>query len=181
MTEDWVMQQFTRIGLQQVRRQELEMKKLWYPASWKAEAMIGSGTVTLKTAFPITEATGPPPGGLLARAVWVGLGTAADFAGRDVKDKAVLIYSIPTPGGRNHSAEWNGAMRRASEAGAAFTLVIMGFPGDALNEPEGAAGTRVPTFTISQDEGTQLREALEKGQPISIRLQAEIQERDGLK
>src|SRR6266481_7510287 len=55
MTQDWVMQQFSRIGLQQVRRQELEMKTLWYPASWKAEAMIGAGTIPLKNASPITE------------------------------------------------------------------------------------------------------------------------------
>ena len=38
MTEDWVMEQFRSIGLQNVRRQELDMKPLWYPESWKAEA-----------------------------------------------------------------------------------------------------------------------------------------------
>src|SRR5438876_4588971 len=33
MTEDWVMEQFRSIGLQNVRRQELDMKPLWYPQS----------------------------------------------------------------------------------------------------------------------------------------------------
>jgi hypothetical protein len=57
----------------------------------------------------------------------------------------------------------------------------MGFPGDALSNPEGADGTRAPTFTISQEEGTAVREALEKGQDVSVRLKAHIDEKEGLK
>ena len=57
--------------------------------------------------------------------VWVGLGTAADFRGREVAGKAVMIYSIATPGGRDHSADWSGAVKRADEAGAAIIMVEM--------------------------------------------------------
>ena len=49
-----------------------------------------------------------------------GLGTAADLLGRDIRGKAVFIYSVPTPGGRDHSAAWNGAVRRVNEGGAAL-------------------------------------------------------------
>jgi hypothetical protein len=181
MTEDWVMEQFRTIGLQNVRRQELEMKPLWYPDSWKAEVSFAGATTALKTTFPINGTVGTAASGTSAPAVWVGLGTAADLKGRDVKDKAVFIYSIATPGGRDHSAAWNGAIRRVNESGAALVFVIMGFPGNAVSNPEGAEGTRAPTFTISVDEGNMIREALEKGQDVSVHLQADITEKAGLK
>jgi Peptidase family M28 len=181
MTEDWVMQQFKSIGLADVRRQEVDMKPLWYPESWKAEVTLGGTTTALKSSFPINDTVGTPASGITAPAIWVGLGTAADLQGRDIKDKAVFIYSIATPGGRDHSADWNGAIRRVNQAGAALVFVIMGFPGDALSNPEGAAGTRAPTFTISVDEGNLVREALEKGEAVSVHLQADIQHRPGLK
>ena len=181
MTEDWVMQQFQAIGLQNVRRQELDMKPLWYPDSWSADVRVGGATTTLKTTFPINGTVGTAPGGITAPAVWVGLGTAADLKGRDLKDKAVVIYSIPTPGGRDHSAAWNGAIRRVNDAGAALVLVIMGFPGNAISNPEGADGTRAPTFTISVDEGDTIRAALEKGENVAVHLEADIKEKTGLK
>src|SRR5262245_21627576 len=129
MAQDWVVDQFRKIGLQNVRRQELDMKPLWYADSWKAQVTIAGTTTALNTTFPINGTVGTPRGGLEVAAVWVGLGTAADLKGRDIRDKAVFIYSVPTPGGRDHSAAWNGAVRRVNEAGAALVFVIMGFPG----------------------------------------------------
>ncbi len=181
MTQDWVIDQFQKIGLKDVRRQDLEMKELWYPESWKAEFTISGKTTALKTTFPINETVGTPPAGISAQAVWVGLGTEADLIGREIKGKAVFIYSVPTPGGRDHSAAWNGAVRRVNEAGAALVFVVMGFPGNAISNPEGANGTRAPTLTISPDEGNTIREALEKGETVTVRVQADIQEKHGLK
>jgi hypothetical protein len=157
------------------------MKPLWYADSWKAQVTIAGATTALNTTFPINGTVGTPGGGIEAAAVWVGLGTAADLRGRDIRDKAVFIYSVPTPGGRDHSAAWNGAVRRVNEAGAALVFVIMGFPGNAVSNPEGADGTRAPTFTISAEEGSTIREALEKGQDVTIRLEADIKHKEGLK
>jgi hypothetical protein len=181
MAQDWIMEQFRNIGLKDVRRQELTMKPLWYPESWKAEMISAGKTSALKTTFPINETVGTPPAGLSGEAVWVGLGTAADLRGRDIKDKAVFVYSVPTPGGRDHSAAWNGAVRRINAGGAAMVFVIMGFPGDAISNPEGADGTRAPTFTISPDEGNAVREAIERGETVTVRLTADIRHREGLK
>src|SRR5207253_966272 len=163
MTQDWVIGQFQKIGLKDVRRQELEMKELWYPESWKAEMTVAGKTIELKTTFPINETVGTPAEGISAQAIWVGLGTAADLIGRDIKGKAVFIYSVATPGGRDHSAAWNGAVRRVNEGGAALVFVVMGFPGNAISNPEGANGTRAPTLTICSDEGNVVRAAFEKG------------------
>jgi hypothetical protein len=181
MTQDWVMDQFGKVGLKDVRRQELEIKELWYPESWTAQLTVAGRTTELKTTFPINETVGTPPGGISAQAVWVGLGTAADLLGRDIRGKAVFIYSVPTPGGRDHSAAWNGAVRRVNEGGAALVFVVMGFPGNAISNPEGANGTRAPTLTISPEEGNAIREALEKGEAVTVRVAADIKERHGLK
>jgi hypothetical protein len=44
----------------------------------------------------------------VTRAKWqTAHGTAADFRGRDVAGKAVMIYSIATPGGRDLSDDWS--------------------------------------------------------------------------
>src|SRR5271165_7133310 len=34
MTQDWVMSRFKALGMQDVRRQEIAMKPLWYPTAW---------------------------------------------------------------------------------------------------------------------------------------------------
>lgn len=181
MAQDWVMSQFKKLGLADVRRQEIAMKPLWYPTAWTAEFTAEGRTTTLKSVFPITESPGTKGDGVTAPVVWVGLGTAADIQGRDVKGKAVMIYSLPTPGGRDHSADWSGAVRRANDAGAAVILVEMGFPGNAQSEPEGAVGAAAPTVTMTPDEANLIRDQLDRGRPVSFHLSLVTEEREGLK
>ena len=180
MTRDFMAAQFRQIGLKDVRQQPLDMPPLWYPASWSASAATDGRPLALSSVFPIVDTVGTAKGGISADAVWVGLGTDADFLGRDVRGKAVFLYSIATPGGRAHSADWNGAIRRANGAGAAMVFVVMGFPGNAVTEPEGQR-TTVPTFTVSSDEGDAVRAALGAGKRVTVRLAADIGERTGLK
>src|SRR5215468_7375899 len=61
MTQDWVMAQFEKLSLADVRRQEIAMKPLWYPTAWTAEFAAEGRTTALKTVFPITES--PPAAG----------------------------------------------------------------------------------------------------------------------
>ena len=61
-----------------------------------------------------------------------------------------------------------------------MVFVVMGFPGNAVTEPEGGA-TIVPTFTVSSDEGDAVRAALGAGKRVTVRLAADIGERSGLK
>jgi hypothetical protein len=181
MTQDWVMAQFKKLGLADVRRQEIAMKQLWYPTAWTAEFTADGRTTALKSVFPITESPSATGEGITAPVVWVGLGTAADFQGRDVKGKTVMIYSVPTPGGRDHSADWSGAVRRANDAGAAIILVEMGFPGNAQSEPEGAVGSNAATVTITPDEANLIRDQLDRGRAVSFHLRLAVEERSGLK
>jgi hypothetical protein len=180
MTTDWVMSQLKKIGVQDVRRQDIAMRPLWYPTAWSAAFTVAGKTTPIRSAFPITESPPTPEGGITAPVVWVGLGTAADFQGRDVAGKAVMIYSIATPGGRDHSADWSGAIRRANDAGAAAILVEMGFPGDAQAEPEGAVGSSAPTVTITPDDANLIRRELDDGRPVMFHLELATEERQGL-
>ncbi|OJY63068.1 MAG: hypothetical protein BGP16_04305 [Sphingobium sp. 66-54] len=179
MTQDWVEAQFRQIGLSDVRRQPLKMEPLWYPESWSVSASADGAALSLKSAFPILDTVGTTKAGLTAEAVWLGLGTDADFVGRDVRGKAVFLYSIATPGGRAHSANWNGAIKRAVNAGAGMVFVVMGFPGDAITEPQSGA-TSVPAFTVSSDEGDAVRAALGAGRKVSVHVTADIGKREGL-
>jgi hypothetical protein len=181
MIQDWVAQEFKAIGLEQVRRQELDMTPLWYPNSWEASFVFGDAATSLKTTFPITDTVGTGGKTIEAPAIWLGLGTPADFRDRDVRGKAVLLYSSPTPGGRDHFARWSGSMLRANKAGAAMVLIVMDIPGNVTTEPEAGAGTTVPTLTISMKEGTAIREAIEAGKDVSLRLRADIERKQGLK
>jgi hypothetical protein len=157
------------------------MRPLWYPTAWSASFTAAGKTMALKSAFPITESPGTKAAGITAPVIWVGLGTAADFLGRDVAGKAVMIYSIATPGGRDHSADWSGAIRRANDAGAAAILVEMGFPGNAQSEPEGAVGTAAPTVTITPDDANLIRDQLDQGHEVSFHLELATEEREGLR
>ena len=184
MTTDWMLGQFQQLGMENVHREPFTAAPLWYPTSVTASYASDGKTEKLLTLFPIAETKPTPADGITADAVWVGLGTDADFIGRDVKGKAVIIYSVLTPGGRNHSAgDRNGAydsINRANKAGAAMVITIMGMPGNALFEPEGANQTTVPSMTISQDEGYVLRDLLGAGKQVKISLKLTIEERRDL-
>jgi hypothetical protein len=185
MTTDWMLDEFRKLGLENIHREEFTAAPVWYPTSVSATFTADGKTEKLATIFPIAETKPTSPGGITADAVWLGLGTDADFLGRDVKGKAVVLYSILTPGGRNHSAgDRAGAfdsINRANKAGAAMVVTIMGMPGNALFEPEGADRTVVPSLTLSQDEGFRLRDLLGAGKQVTINLKLAIESRQGLK
>ena len=77
----------------------------WRPTDWAASYRAGDGpATTLATAFPVARTRATGPRAITAEAVWVGVGSGADFIGREVEGKAVVIYSVFVPGGRSHSA-----------------------------------------------------------------------------
>jgi hypothetical protein len=119
-----------------------------------------------------------PSDGLELDLVWAGMGTAADFAGRDVKGKAVLIQDILTPGVLNRWINNEGVVQRAIEHGAAAVGIIYGVADNfALWE-----GTRTgPGFNVGFDDGKVLRELLGKEQPVKVKLKMTSEMRPGLK
>ena len=148
--EEYAARRFREIGLQDVRMQPFNLPPQWFALDWEVSANGGGQTLALKTAFPSGRSAATPPAGLDLDIVWVGAGTELDYAGRDVKGKAVLITSFPTPSANIHTASHNGAMERAVQKGAAATLLNIYLPGNVINEAGGAPG--LPSFAIGNDD-----------------------------
>src|SRR5262245_23765030 len=182
MTTDWVAAQFRRIGLD-TRVQEFDLPPQWFPTSWEVAANAAGRMVSLKTAFPLFNSVATT-GAMDLEPVWVGMGTPADFAGRNVTGKAVVLYGFPNPGGRGNTALTLGAVRRADEAGAAAVLLILGFPGNVLNEPQ-AGGTnapaKAPVFMVGDQDGRTIRGMIERKESPTLRLRLAVETRTGLK
>jgi len=168
-----------------VRLEETPLPPAWFPTAW-AVSIAGRPNVVLQSAQPVLRSTGTPTAGLDLEPVYVGLGTPADFAGRDVRGKAAVIYSIPTPSALNHSAKTNGAMLLAEEKGAAAIIIILGIPGNFTTQLWGSGGegpnlTKVPWFSVGLDDGIVLRERIERGTPLTLRMRLVIESRTDLK
>ena len=183
MTNEWTAAQFRRAGLEDVRIQEFDLPPQWFPTSWEMAASGGGKTIPLATAFPLFNSVGTS-GTVTLEPVWLGMGTAADFADRTVTGKAAVLYGFPNPGGRGNTALTFGALRRAEEAGAAAVLMIVGFPGNVVNQPQGGATVppaKVPVLMLGDQDGRAIREMIERRQSPSIRLRLTVETRTGLK
>jgi hypothetical protein len=180
MTEQIVEDAFRKFGLQNVRRQWFDLPAQRFPTSWGMTATAGTKTIELTTVQPARESAAAPKGGMELEPVWVGLGTEADFKGRDVKGKLVVIQSVPTPGAINNSAGWNGANLRASERGAAALLVSLAVPGN-LQYQMWVRGGPIPSFSIGTADLTALRELMEKEPSVKVKLHLDVEERSGLR
>ena len=169
-----------------VHLEETPLPPAWFPTAWAVSVASGANAVALKTAHPVLRSIGTPAAGLDLDAIYVGLGTPADFAGRDVRGKAVVIYSIPTPSALNHSGKTNGAMLLAEDKGAAAVIIVLGIPGNFTTQLWGSGGegpglTRVPWFSVGLDDGTVIRERIEQSGSVRLRIRLAIESRANLK
>ena len=116
MAADWTERHFRRLGMTDIHRVEFDLGPQWFPLDWSLTAAAAGKKLDFPSANP-GMGSASLPGGLEAEAVWVGLGTAADFAGRDVAGKAVIIQTVLAPGQMGNSASWEGATKRAQDLG----------------------------------------------------------------
>ena len=190
MTSDFMLARFQKLGLEQAHRVENDLPPQWFPTSWEVDLVAGGKTIPLTTAFPVGNSVGTPNGPLEAEPVWVGLGLPADFKGRDVRGKVVVVYTWPTPGGLSHTASWNGALTRALNSGAAMVLFVSGFPGNVTHfifngQSPGAAQmgplTPVPAMTVGEKDGAAVRETIEHDESAKIRVRLDVKIESGLK
>ena len=148
----WLVAKFRKIGLSDVRIQPFELEPQWMPSSWAVKVTAGGETMELESAQPAYRANPTPPQGLDLEAVYVGLGSAADFAGRDVRDKAVLTFRMPL----SSSEE---ALQRADSLGAAAIFNVPMLPGN-LRYQAYPSGTDAPAFSLGSDDGHAVRELI---------------------
>jgi hypothetical protein len=165
-TEEWLAAKFRGLGLSDVRIQHLDLPPQWMPQSWSVSMTGGGQTIALDSAQPDYYANGLPPGGLELDAVYAGLGTEADFAGKDVRGKAVFVYTML-------GAPETGAVKRAEEKGAAVILEVSMLPGNMRYQAY-PSGTKAPAFTLGNDDGAAARRMIEAG-PAKVKVSLDIQ------
>jgi hypothetical protein len=179
MAETWVENKFKAAGLENIHRQYFDLPPQWFPTSWQMSATGGGKSVKLSTARPAARSVATPAAGLDLDLVWVGLGTEADVQARDLRGKAAVIYSIPAPSVINHSAVYLGAVQRAEQKGAAAVVVVLGIPGNLSSELNSGAD-KIPAFSVGFDDGTALRELIERG-GAKLQMKLAVDTRPGLR
>ncbi len=179
----WLAQKFREFGLSDVHLQPFDLPPQWMPRSWSATASAGARTLSLDSAQPAYQASGLPPAGLDLELAYAGLGSEADFQGRDVRGKAVLLYSMPQPDSAWNSAASEGAVERAVSKGAAAILEVIAVPGN-LRMQIYPAGDKIPAFSLGSDDANALREliaAAPADPPPHINLHLDVSMVPGLK
>src|SRR3984957_3548989 len=126
------------------------------------------------TAITHSFSRSSPANGVTGRVVYLGEGDAADFSGRDLRGAIVLMEGIASPGQAAH----------ASQAGAVGQVQIS--PHEHLHEmcvspvwgsPSGQTQSDLPTTvvcTVSNADGSTLRERLARGEQPKVTLHAEV-------
>ena len=123
-TDEWLAGKFRGLGLSDVHIQPLDLPPQWIPQTWDVAVTSRRRDLHLKSAQPDYYANGLPAGGVELDAVYGGLGSEADFIGKDLNGKAVFIYNmqgVPT----------SEAAARADEKGAAVIFEVSMLPGNA--------------------------------------------------
>ena len=195
MAADWAERHFRRLGMEDIHRVEFELGPQWFPRDWSLTATSNTKRMSFASANPGMRSDALPEG-LEAEAVWVGLGTAADFIGRDVQGKAVVIQTILAPGQMGNSASWEGATQRAQDAGAALIIGVWGYGGNLavwqsanafqmVRNPDGTsryvnARVSTPAFFMGFEDGRRLRDLIATGEGVTINASLETEVRDGL-
>jgi hypothetical protein len=184
MTADLIEARFRKLGMVDINRPEFALPPQWFPTDWDMTATGGGQTLTFSTARPALGSADTPPNGLDVEAVWVGLGTAADFAGRDVRGKAAVIHTMLSPGQMGQSALFEAAFKRANDAGAAAIVAIWGYY-DNMAAWQGLGGGFssngfVPGFFVGFEDGRKLRNLIGAG-PVRLKLRTQAERRPNLK
>jgi peptidase M28-like protein len=181
-TNDWVEEKFRSLGLKDIRRQPFDIPRQWTPISWEFSVLAGGAAHTFQTVRPAMGSGATPAGGVELAATWVGLGSAADFLGRDVRGKAVFILNEIGESAMAQSADWSGATKRAQAAGAAAVILVYGTTGNmSAWGPLNAGVDTLPGFTIGYEDGVAVRDLIGTGKPVSVRIRSDVKWVSGLK
>jgi hypothetical protein len=180
----WFMDALRKAGVSDVHREMLDLPPQSTPKSWDVTVSGGVKSLKLDSAVAVRQAAGTANGSTLnLDAVWVGLGTAADFAGRDVKGKAVFAYAEGLPGAWKNSGTSYSVGKRAEDRGAAAMFLIIGIPGNQ-REVVSAGTPKIPGFTVGFGDGRAVRELIEaslEGQAPHVSVRSDIEMVSGQK
>jgi hypothetical protein len=168
----WLLEQYQRAGLTDTHSQTVAFfDQQWAPESWEVAAVAAGKTTKLTSAQPPYGAASTDGRALDLPAVYVGLGSEADFAGRDVRGKAVLFIRAAST--YNMPAD---VLKRAEDHGAA-AILVSDLRGGNFNIQAYRATTRLPSFNLGTKDALAVRDLIATGPSgdpphIKIRLDA---------
>ncbi|MGH9143525.1 MAG: M28 family peptidase [Vicinamibacterales bacterium] len=155
----WLMEKYHQIGLTDVHSQTVNFfYPQWAPVSWDVAATADGKTVKLTSAQPPYGAASTDGKVLDLQAVYVGLGSEADFAGRDVRGKAVLFLR---GGPISYNMGPADVLKRAGDKGAA-AIFGSDLRGGNFNTQSYKAATSVPTFNLGTEDALTIRDLIAK-------------------
>lgn len=152
----WLLDKYRQIGLTDIRLQTINyFNPQWSPQSWAVTASAGGKSLPLTSAEPSYGS--PATGGkdLDLEIVYVGLGSEADFARRDVRGKAVLFVK----GQPSYQAGAADILKRAEDHGAA-AILSTDLRGGNYNAQSYRAYTTVPTFNVGTKDSQAIRDMI---------------------
>ena len=172
---EWLRKKFAEAGLTDTRIQTVNyLAPQWDARSWSVAVTGGGKTVALASAQPSYGS--PATGGkdLDLEIVTVGLGGEADFAGRDVRGKAILLVKSSL----SRQIGPQDILKRAEEHGAA-AILSTDLRGGNYTAQAYRAYTHVPTFQLGTRDGETIRDLIGSataGDPphVKIRLDADF-------
>ena len=92
----WLLGKYRQIGLTDAHAQTVNFfQPQWSVQSWAITAAAGGKTVPISSAQPAYGSPSTDGKELDLEVAYVGLGSEADFAGRDLRGKAVLLVKSP--------------------------------------------------------------------------------------
>jgi len=166
---EWLLDKFRSVGVPDVRIQTLNLLPQWFPQTYRVTVIAGDETIELVSAQPFYRSVGTPADGLTLDAAYVGLGSEADFIGRDVKGKAVFTYSML---GAPDETAW----QRAAAKGAAVVFDAQMLPGN-MRYQSYPSGTDIPAFTLGGADGKAVRDMIASappGQPVKVEVSLDV-------
>jgi hypothetical protein len=166
-TLEWTVGEMKAAGLTDARVETFAVPAaMWVPQTWQLQILgdpafgAGSQTVTLQSAFPQPGGVSIPGGTLTAPVVYVGHGTDADLAGRDLRGKIAIVRVRPEPS--LFGAGEQGVAARLVEKGAAGVINAIEGPGNAQYiDPRFACG-KSPCFMIGGQDAWFLQTVIGK-------------------
>jgi hypothetical protein len=161
-TAKWMVDKFNQIGLSDVHIQPFDLPPQWMPQSWDVTATGSDQTLHLESAQPAYQTHDTPAVGLDLEATYVGTGSEADYIGKDVRGKAVFVFSMPLPGSWRHTGTADDGLRRAEAKGAAAIFSVIALPGNIRTQLY-PTRTGVPTFSMGMNDGYAMRDLIGKG------------------
>jgi Peptidase family M28 len=167
---DWLAGRFKEIGLADVSIQPFDLAPQWMPQTWEVAVIAGDKTITLDSAQPNYAAVPTPAGGLDLEAVYVGMGSEADYVGKDVKGKAVFYY---VQVGMQLGTDWTALQKRADAHGAAAIFEVDMLPGNMRYQGY-PSNTKAPAFIVGSGDGFTVRDLFAAAGPGRVRVKVSL-------